>query len=203
MALQQIVASVHQVGACYSVLNGNVGLHEGAKVVGKAHQLSVNRRKFRAVVFLVQFFKRNACVFFVAQNSVFKFIAGPIHELRGIKVFHQGNKLAAHDFVLYALDYLRKSIRGLLDGANDVARDSFRQIMEKRGKEIVVNTFVLSYYFKSKSEGKSEEENELIQIYGSKLKKKWSKIFEKRDPYFSPNFRNDITRMRVNPQKVK
>ena len=75
--------------------------------------------------------------------------------------------------------------------------------MKNKGKEIVVNTFVLSYYFKSKSEGKSEEENELIQIYGSKLKKKWSKIFEKRDPYFSPNFRNDITRMRVNPQKVK
>lgn len=77
--------------------------------------------------------------------------------------------------------------------------------IRKLNKLVVLNPHVKAFHYESKTRG-YEINNEKIKRLENdsiKLKDKWKEVFEKEDPYFSPNFRHDTCIMKVNPNKIK
>lgn len=74
--------------------------------------------------------------------------------------------------------------------------------IRERNKVIVMNPAVEAYHFESKTRGyeESDEKRKRLEDDANRLKNKWKEVFQKEDPYFSPNFRKDVGTMRV---KVK
>ena len=76
--------------------------------------------------------------------------------------------------------------------------------IRNKNKVIVMNPFVQAYHFESKTRGyeTSKEKMKRLEEDSNRLKNKWKEVFEKEDPYFSPNFRHDTGIMRVKKDKV-
>lgn len=72
------------------------------------------------------------------------------------------------------------------------------------GKVVVVNSLVTAYHYESRTRGYeiSKEKIKRLEEDSKKLKNKWKDVFEKEDPYFSPNFRHDTCIIKINPEKV-
>lgn len=73
------------------------------------------------------------------------------------------------------------------------------------GKVNVYDPYITAYHYESKTRGyeDTEEKKERLNNDTIRLKNKWQDVFNKPDPYFNINFRNDVPDMRVNPEKVK
>lgn len=76
--------------------------------------------------------------------------------------------------------------------------------IRNKNKVIVMNPFIQAYHFESKTRGYeiSEEKIKRLEEDSNRLKNKWKEVFEKEDPYFSPNFRHDTGIMRVREDKA-
>lgn len=72
------------------------------------------------------------------------------------------------------------------------------------GKVNVYTPYVLAIHYESRTRGyeNTEEKKERLKNESDKLIKKWKKYFEKEDEYFNINFRHDVSRIRVRPDKV-
>ena len=73
------------------------------------------------------------------------------------------------------------------------------------GKVNVYDPYVTAYHYESKTRGyeDTKEKKERLNNDTLRLKDKWKDVFNRPDPYFNINFRNDVPDMRINPEKVK
>ena len=85
---------------------------------------------------------------------------------------------------------------------NDV--DLCFKIREKH-KVVVMNPLILAYHYESRTrdyDDKSEEKKNRLREEGIRFMDKWNRFYEKTDPYFNPNFRQDIAKMVVRKDRV-
>ena len=71
------------------------------------------------------------------------------------------------------------------------------------GKVISYNPYIMAYHYESKTRGYdvSEEKRKRLEEDSKRIIQKWKNIFDKPDPYFNVNLRNDVSGMRISPLK--
>lgn len=115
------------------------------------------------------------------------------------------NNYSAPGFIgrmYYAHNVSAVSMWGMMARKEDIKKDfmldltscyyagidfSFKQ--RAKGKEIVLNPYVIQLQKRKPLEGYISQDQELADNYH--LQKKWAKVIEQKDPYYNPNFAKD------------
>ena len=77
--------------------------------------------------------------------------------------------------------------------------------IRKMKKMIIYNPFIEAYHYESKSRGDDNQNKEKQARFAKEYAifvKRWSKVINKRDPYFSINYRLDTDIPRINYNRI-
>ena len=139
-------------------------------------------------------------------------IAGHVNALlRKEDIGYMGRIMIQQNFsaVTGAMMMLKKEIYVAVGGLDEDFAVAYNDIdlclkIRELGKYIVYDPYVQAYHYESRTRGyeDTEEKKQRLQQESDKLKQKWQAVFAKEDPFFNPNFRHDIPRMRVRKDKA-
>ena len=139
-------------------------------------------------------------------------IAGHVNaHMKKDDVGYMGRIMIQQNFsaVTAALLMISKENLNKIDGFDENLAVAYNDVdlclkLRNLGKVNLYDPYVIAYHYESKTRGyeETDEKKERLQKEANILKGKWKKFFEKHDPYFNINFRNDVPDMRINPNRI-